>query len=86
MTKDSDKLDKLILDGAIIKEQLHGVREDINRLNKNIYIGNGTPSLMTRVTVNEDAVNDLKWWKRMAIVGATTGVFGFVMAVFERLM
>lgn len=83
---DSEKLDQLLQDGAVIKGAVADIKDDINSLQKVIYVGNGKPSLIARVEVVEVHLEDLKWWKRAAIAGVFTGLLGLGMAITERLI
>ena len=78
---DSDKLDELILSSAIIKEQLAELKTEVNLLNKHVFIGNGKPSILSRVEVTESLLDEITWFRRAAIAGFCTSVVSVGIAL-----
>lgn len=78
--KDSDKLDELLINVAVIKDTVEDIKGDVGNLQKVIYVGNGKPSLLTRIELVEVHLDELKWYKRAAVVGIFTGVISIIVA------
>jgi len=70
---------------AVIKEQVSGMSEDVTRLNKFVFVGNGKPSLVARVSLNESVLEELVWFKRAAIAGFFTSVVSVGILVVSLL-
>lgn len=74
-SSDRSKIDTLSEDIAIIKNELVYIRKDMNKMLHIIL--ESDPSLVSRVTVNENNIEELQksqWESRTAIGGAVLGI------------
>lgn len=85
IAKDSEKLDELLIMTAVIKEQMSGMTEDVDRLNKYVFIGNGKESLVSRVAQLETLIEELTWFRRAAIAGFCTSVVSVGILIITLL-
>lgn len=77
--------DKIEVSLAVIEEKLDKIESKLDTIDRLIFRGNGQESLVAKVIRNEEQLEELKWLRRTAIAGASTGVLGLLMALFERL-
>lgn len=79
----SEKLDLILREVSTIKADMRSLKEDMAQLDKHVFRGNGTPSLMTRVSVVEVKQKDLVWYKRLIVGAAITGLSGLVFSIIK---
>lgn len=85
MTTTNEKLDKLLADNAAIKTQLKEVHADVQRLNRTLYIGNGKPSVISRLELAESQLDSIKWFRRLAVGGMCSGLIGVIVLIIGKV-
>ena len=85
MSSDSDKLDMLLQDGAVIKKQLENLEGDVDTINTKLFLGNGKASVISRLEIVELHVSKSNFLSNLLIGSLFTGVIGLVLVLIEKV-
>lgn len=81
-----DRLDRL---EGNLREDINELKKTLDQINKTVYIGNGSKSLVSRVDLVEDDVNGLKETKKELlrhIYGITGGMLTTIGSIVAWLV
>lgn len=71
-----------------IESRVGNCENEIHAIKKEIWHGNGHPSLITRVTVMERCIeqmsNNLRWLVRLAVGTFLTGLAAFILGLVKH--
>lgn len=75
---DGSKLDLLLQEVAVIKNKISDMNKDVHQLNKYTFIGNGQPSLLSRINMLEQNAEAAKFYRRTTIGAFIIAAIGII--------